>query len=186
MREEFFAPGGPGRCTGRSRRPPPCDRGCSPPPSSRSRAAWPDCMPWNTSWWRRAPRDRPPCPARWSRWPEAGWARQVCWSIPLAQFSLSTICVASSGLPLVRSSTYRKPLRLACSSSLRVCPFHSRVHQHNRLVGVPVVQIVRSELEVPQQLAGLGVDAPDRCWYTGCFPARSSPSVSGWGLPTGQ
>ena len=43
-------------------------------------------------------------------------------SSPLDQLSLSTYCTPCRYLPVVRSSTYRYPLRLGCASALTTLP----------------------------------------------------------------
>src|SRR6516164_38419 len=43
--------------------------------------------------------------------------------IPLAHVSFLTRGLARSNFPEVRSRTYKNPLRLACNSNLRRCPF---------------------------------------------------------------
>ena len=54
------------------------------------------------------------------------------------------------------------PLRLACTRSLRGCAAPGRVDQRRRFLRVVVPDVVRRELEVPLQDAGLRVQRDDR------------------------
>ena len=62
---------------------------------------------------------------------------------------------------MVRSSTYARPLRLAHSITLRGLPLPLDVGQHRHLRRVVVDFVVRRELVVPLQLAGVGVERDD-------------------------
>ena len=59
---------------------------------------------------------------------------------------------------MVRSSTYIRPLRLAHSITLRIRPLTLDVGEHGHLRGVVVHLVVRRELVMPFQLAGVGVE----------------------------
>ena len=60
------------------------------------------------------------------------------------------------------------------------------IDEHRNLVRVPVVDIVRRELEMPAQLAGVDVERDQRARIEVVAFARSSPFQSGPGLPVPQ
>ena len=68
---------------------------------------------------------------------------------------------ASSSLPSVRSRDVEEPVAIGLQQQLARPSLPLRIHQHRRLRGVPVPQIVRRELVVPLQLAGLGIQRQD-------------------------
>ncbi len=68
----------------------------------------------------------------------------------------------TSGLPVARSRMYAQPVLPTSAIALRVAAVHAHVHQHDRVGGVVVPEVVMHFLEVPAVLAGRGVDRDDR------------------------
>src|SRR5438093_13762758 len=105
-------------------------------------------------------------------------------SIPLNQFADSMNGFERMFLPLVRSSTKKKPLRLACASSLRGCPLTTPSNkmgtwvasqscvscgEHWKYQAIFPVSGSRATMEAVQRLS----------------PGRLCPAMTGFGLPVG-
>ena len=78
-------------------------------------------------------------------------------SIPLAQVSFFTRGLARSNFPEVRSRTYKKSVAICVQQQLTRLSTPICVHQHGRLYGVPVPNVMRRVLEMPFELARLGI-----------------------------
>ena len=82
-------------------------------------------------------------------------------SIPLAQFSFLTNGVALRNFPSVAVENVKKSVAVGLHQQITRSAVYFGTQQHWRFIGVVVVQVVGSELEVPFQRAGSWVQRED-------------------------
>src|SRR5207302_1868296 len=105
--------------------------------------------------------------------------------MPLAHVSFFTKGFAKSNFPEMRSSTYKNPLRLACNSNLRGCPFQSASTSTGGCTASQSQTSCGVYWKYHLSLPVLASRAMSQAVYR-LSPRRSSPLKSGPALPVGQ
>ncbi len=88
-------------------------------------------------------------------------------STSLAQFSLSHEGCSLQELAIGPVENIEKAVAIGLHQQATGYAVLFDIHQHGSLIGVVVIEVVWSELEIPFQFSGVGVDAPERKLYTG-------------------
>ena len=83
-------------------------------------------------------------------------------SMPLAQLRFFRNCFASSIWPLRAIEHVEEAVAIGLDQQLAWLPLPGGVDQHRRLLRIPVVDVVRRELEIPAQLPGLRFEREHR------------------------